>query len=229
MTARLISSAGFRLEEVSGLRGIGGAAPIRLTRISDSAAVLLHQISPQTVTELAGVTFQPGCPDFSRPFVTRFAGILEQGGSLFLVEPLPPAVPLLDVWTTVLQTTPSAALGVLRALNRQLQQALDGLHAVRQRHGAVCVDNVVLATSRCYGLLQAWIETADGWVCVRPLPEPGRAGPREQSPVFWERTESARPVVRELITIAMDGGTLSPLEQHQLETFFNSLAMETTS
>lgn len=204
------TTPGLRFDDADGVRGIDGGQPVRITRSRDGASMLLHELTEQALQRLQGAVFEPGCPDFSRPFVTRFAGFLEHEGHTYIAEPLPTAVPLRMVWAEVLQCRPGAFLQVLAALRGQLRLIVDGLHAAGQFHGALCVANVVLTTAGIYGLLRAGVQTPRGCVCLRPVPQDGCYAASPQFSVRGGGTESAEAVVSELIAVALDAGTIHP-------------------
>jgi hypothetical protein len=194
--------AGIEVHDASGVRGIAGGQPVRLTHTPDGKSVLLHELDASIPSLLAEAAFDPRLPSFATPFVTSFAGILSFLGKYYLVELLPPAVPLLDVWTFAVLNKLTDIFGMLKACDRQLQLALDQLHSQGQGHGAVCVQNVVLTTNGIYGFLQAGIATPQGWLCLRPAPN-------SEEPVFHCRTDEPTPaneskdeILHELIAIA---------------------------
>jgi hypothetical protein len=189
---------------------------LRITRSCDGASMLLHELAPATQRHLQGAVFDPGRPDFSRPFLTRFAGFLELRGHVYIAEPLPPAVPLRMVWAEVLQHSPRASLQVLGALRDQLRLILEELHAAGQYHGALCVDNVVLTTSGIYGLLRAGVQTPGSWLCLRPVPHKGCNDVGRQASPPGGHLESAEAVVGELVAVALDAGIIDPTTGHDL-------------
>jgi hypothetical protein len=166
---------GLELQDASRVRGVLGGQPLRLTRALDGASVLLHEIGPDVSPHLAHAEFETTLPNFTAPFVTSFAGVLAYQRSHFLVEPIPPAVPLLDVWLHVIQHNASNGPAMLKACERQLRQALALQHSTDRAHGALCAENVVLTTTGIYGLLQSGIYTPEGWVIIRPGPNLQRA------------------------------------------------------
>jgi len=205
--------AGLLIEESGGVPGIRGRNPIRLTRPGDGASLLLHEIEQNEVAAFSGAAFETGAPDFSRPFLTHIVGLLHYEGRAFLVEPLPPAVPLIRLWVEVLQNSPSQSLAVARAMTGQLCQILRELKSAGRVHGAVFVENIVLTTNRTYGLLQARFRTNSGWLWLRPPATP-RAGIGGESPSFSkvEYIESPGEVLLEMASIAARSGLLKPIE-----------------
>src|ERR1039458_2556690 len=204
--------AEIEVHDASGVRGIAGGQAVRLTRTPDGKSVLLHELGVTIPSLLAEAAFDPRPPSFATPFVTSIAGILCYQGKYFLVEPLPPAVPLLDVWTFAVRNKPADVFRILRACDRQLQRALGRLHSHGQGHGAVCVQNVVLTTSGIYGFLQAGGATPQGWLCLRP-------DTNSNEPVFNYRmgeptpaNESKDEILRELIAIAAVAAKSTPID-----------------
>ena len=167
--------AGLQLQDTSGVRGVLGGQPLRLTRALDGASVLLHEIGPDVLPHLAHAEFATTLPDFTAPFVTSFAGMLAYKGSHFLAEPIPPAVPLLDVWLHAIRDNTSIIPAMLKACERQLRQALALQHSTGRAHGSLCAENVVLTTTGTYGLLLSDIYTPEGWVILRSAPDLRRA------------------------------------------------------
>lgn len=180
----------FRVEGADGVRGLGSGIPLRLTRPRDHASVLLHEIGQELAWRLVSASFPHGLPDFSRPFVTRFVGVLRHGGQHYLVEPLPAAVPLLAVWSSVQRTAPGRSGFFLRALGRQLMQLLSCPETPGHVFADVCAANVVLTIRGVYGLLQAGISTQADWIALRPAPQSQRP---EASPA-----DLVQGIIREL-------------------------------
>jgi hypothetical protein len=214
---------GFQVETVSPLLGLEGASPLRLTRSEDGASLLLHPIDSELHRELAGALFRLELPDFSRPFITRFAGVLEYDEGLFLVEPLPPAMPLQHVWMAVLRNDPTQARAVLRELTRQMEEALDRLHALGQEHGGVSADNVVLTMTRTYGLLQAQLETPKGLLCLRPPSRTVEKRPGYRTGLALAELESPMPIVMDLLATAIQANALPQSELGALCADFDEL------
>ena len=204
--------------DAAGIRGVRACHTARLTRRSDGASILLHAIDPAVEPRLTATAFDSEAPDFRRPFVTRITWIAENHGMLFLAEPLPPAIPLLDVWGQVLQNTPEQAVQVVRELTRQLGQALEPLHAARQTHGAVGVENIVLTTSGIYGLLVARLATPDDWLWLRPRTHETPHGERRDDELHHPHlSESVEEVVVDLANFAATTNVLSHSQWLELE------------
>ena len=159
----------FQWDELNGLQGCGGGTAFRLTQKREEKSVLLHEIHDSILPKIRDAVFASQIPEFTEPFVTNFLGIFEIEGRAYLVESLPPAVPLLATWQTVLQNTPDQAENMLRQLITQLERLLQELADCNERHGAVCAKNVVLTTNQTYGLLAVRLETTNGEeVWLRP-------------------------------------------------------------
>ena len=211
----------FIFSDAPGIRGVGAFLTIRLTRQSDAASILLHAIDPALEPQMGTAVFEPGPPDFTHPFVTRITGMIKDRGMLFLIEPLPPAVPLLDVWAQVLRDDPQNAVPVLRVLTGQLGKALEQLHATGQRHGAVAVENVVLTTAGIYGLLVARLPSAHDWLWLRPLRHRTSSADRRNDRTWHPQIrESVERVVVELANVAATTNVLSRPQRSELEALW---------
>jgi hypothetical protein len=135
------------------VRPRGNTGSFRAVRRRDGLTVLLHRFRPagilvdrQPVIELTEAV------DFTRPFMTRFSQIIVAAGSAYLVEPLPPSVPLADVWRTVLHQHPDDAVRVAHSLVAQLRQIMSS-PGFKSQPGHVCLENLVLAPGGTWGLL----------------------------------------------------------------------------
>ena len=209
---------GYRVDDAAGVPGIGQSDPLRFTRCSDGASVLLHEISRTIQARFHLAEFHLGCPDFSRPFVTRFAGILNLGDRVFLVEPLPRAVPLLSVWSTVLGSAPRNALKVFQSLSQQLRTLSDNLRHRSQIHGAMCAENIVLTTSGTYGLLQSRLRIGEDWETLRPL-RPCLTEDQMIAPSTLEnQPDSVALILQELAQFAIRSKVLTLMERGELES-----------
>jgi hypothetical protein len=195
------------------VRGIGAERMLRLTRKTDGASVLLHQVEPRLREALAGMDFRQQPVDFARPFVTNIAGILQYENAFYLVEPLPPCVPLLAVWTEVLRCAPQQSFAVAQMIIRQLWEALDKLHASGQQHHAVCAENVVLTTMRSYGLLTEGVQTPTGWVWFRHANGTSDVQEVDDSATPTVASDSLAPITRALATMAIDAGVWSEAQR----------------
>ena len=209
---------GYSIADTAGIRGVASAATVRLTRQADAASALVHAIDPTLMRQIKSEALETQAPDFRRPFVTRITGVVEHGGTAFLIEPLVPAVPLLDVWLQVLHHAPGHATAVLRAVTWQLAEALAELQAAGRSHGALGVENVVLSAAGVYGLLVARLPIAHDWLWLRPLRRHSR-DVEERNDRAWnpDSEESPAGIVVELAEIAVRENVLSRAQQAELE------------
>ncbi len=212
------SNLDYEVEEEFNVRGIGAERMLRLTRKTDGASVLLHQVGPHLREALAGMDFRRQPVDFTRPFVTNITGILQCENEFYLVEPLPPCVPLLTVWTEVLRCAPQQAFAVAQVIIRQLREALDKLHASGQQYHAVCAENVVLTTRRSYGLLTDGLQTPSGWVWFRRANGTSEVWEIDASATPTMPSDSLTPITRALATMAIVDGVWSDVERHKLDS-----------
>jgi hypothetical protein len=167
----------FTMAEDTEVRGIGGLRPVRITRSADGASALLHEVSAGALA-LRGAEMGSPLPDFSQPFVTKIYGPVSADHRMYLVEPLPHCVPLVEIWQAALTEAPRTAPSVLRAILRQTGRAIQRAHGEEQPHGAVCIENVVLTTDGIYGLLQASVRSGEDRVWLRPMNETAGQRPR---------------------------------------------------
>jgi hypothetical protein len=91
-------------------------------------------------------------------------------GSAYLVEPLPPCSGLSDVWRHVLQKRPDQAVAVMTVLIRQMISITHHLRRQGRCHGAIDMQNVVLAPAGCFGVLAAHVECEGGALWLRKDP-----------------------------------------------------------
>ena len=188
--------AGFVVEEVTDIRCIDGLSCLRLTRATDGASVLIHEIDGTAMESLGGAEFQRGMPDFRQPFVTRIVSVASYRGRVCLVEPLPLCVSLVEVWQTTLREHPRECRAVLRAIISQVRRAAELVRGEGRVHGAICAENVVLTDAGVYGLLQAQISLGTETVWVRPMaPAVGTIRGSDEA--------SINRMVHELVALAM--------------------------
>jgi len=116
MTRFVYAAKDFDAEEATSIRGINGQRTIRLTRKSDRASLLLHEFDPNSRPVLHCAPLDIPLPDFSRPFVTQVYGPIAMDGRHYLLEPIPPCVPLIEVWESTLHEHAKQSGSVLRAL-----------------------------------------------------------------------------------------------------------------
>ena len=206
-----------RWEETNGVRGCGESDSFRLTQREGGKSVLLHEIDSSISPKVYDAVFTPRVPDFTEPFETRYMGIYDAKGRSFLVEPLPPSVPLLDTWQVVLQNGPRQARNMLRQLITQLERLLQGFADRGERHGAVCAKNVVLTTDQTYGLLAARLMATDGEeVWLRPIELVSQPNLPDDLFVSTEYPETIASVLQDLLAVEADLGALSIPERSEL-------------
>ncbi len=127
--------------------------------------VLLHRFRPaEYLLDSRPIIKDAKPPDFTVPFVTRFTGIFIGPGSVYLVEPLPLSIVLIDSWRSVLAKSPQNAFGFVKVLIEQLLLSVQG---ERDFHG-VHLDNIVLTKNSSYGILAGCIDSEDGPIQLRP-------------------------------------------------------------
>lgn len=149
-----------------------GAQSFRAARRQDGAPVLLHKFRPaESLTALGPIVTAENLPDFSKPFVTRFTHLFVVAGSAYLVEPVPPCSGLREVWRYALQERPGQSLAVMTVLIRQMLSINHKLVRQNRRHGALDLDNIVLASTGCFGVLTAHLECEEGRLWLRKNPD----------------------------------------------------------
>lgn len=149
----------------------GSRGGFRAIRRSDRLPVLLHRFRPPgTLLDPMPRIRRTDPPDFSQPFLTRFTGVLQAGGSAYLVEPLPVCASLQSAWRAVLLNTAGRAVGFVGILVTQLILAVRAAARQHDNGGAVCSQNVVLTQAGTYGLLAACLESDGGRRWLRPVP-----------------------------------------------------------
>ena len=204
-------------EDSGGLRGCGGTAIFRVSRRSDGASVLLHELDLATEARIDGATFTPQVPDFSVPFVSNFLGTTVFSKRSLLVEAIPPSVPLVDAWRTILQHSPSKACGMLRHAIVQFNSLFQQLADQNERHGAVCAANAFLTTQGTYGLLAARLEVGEREVLLRPLEFVSPA--THQTPdllIPTDHPETVALVLLDLLTVEADLAALPVQDRSEL-------------
>ncbi len=177
------------------LQGRGGSPTFRLSRRYDGASVLLHEIPADDAKRIDRIGCYSRIPDYCRPFVTPLLGMVQLSGRSFILEAVPPSVPLIAAWRTVVKETPQLANRMLLEAINQIDGLLRQLSERREPHGAVCADNVILTTHGSYGLLAARLRTAgeDTWIRRPDLPS---GAPWNGPPAS---IESIVPVLRDLL------------------------------
>jgi hypothetical protein len=161
--------------EIQGAAELGeciGAQSFRALRKQNGRPVLLHKFRPAApLTTLGPLVRDRESPDFRSPFVTQFSDLFAVAGSAYLVEPLPLCSGLSDVWRHVLQKRPDQAVTVMAVLIRQMISITHQLLRLGRGHGAMEVQNIILAPTGCFGLLASYVECEGGIQWLRKSPE----------------------------------------------------------
>ena len=162
----------FGIEGAAELGECTGAQSFRAMRHEDGQPVLLHKFRPaQSLVELGPLVTRERPPDFTKPFVTQFTDLFVVAGSAYLVEPLPPCFALSNLWRYVLQKRPDQALTVIAVVVRQLLPILRRFMCQNRCHGALSVENIVLAPTASFGILTAHLPCRQGRLWLRKDPE----------------------------------------------------------
>ena len=162
----------FTIEGAAELGGCTGAQSFRAVRHRDRQPVLLHKFRPaESLLELEPLLVDEGPADFTQPFVTQFADFFVVAGSAYLVEPLPPCFALSDIWRFVLQKRSDQAFALITIVIRHLHAVVRRLMSRNQCHGALRVENIVLAPTASFGILTAHLPCAQGRLWLRKNPE----------------------------------------------------------
>jgi len=162
----------FSIEGAAELGACTGAQSFRATRQSDGRPVLLHKFRPaEALLDLEPLIASPEPPDFTTPFVTQFTDLFVAAGSAYLVEPLPPGFALSDLWRFVLQKRPDQAFAVIAVVVRHLASILHRLQRQNRYHGALSVENILLASTASFGVLTAHLPCQEGRLWLRKDPE----------------------------------------------------------
>lgn len=162
----------FAIEGAAELGGCTGAQSFRASRQTNGQPVLLHKFRPaEALLDLGPLISREEPPDFTRPFITQFTDLFVVAGSAYLVEPLPPCFALGDLWRYVLQKRSDQAYTVMAAVLRQLLVLLRRLLHQSRYHGALTLENIVLAPTARFGLLAGHLACQDGQLWLRKDPE----------------------------------------------------------
>ncbi len=162
----------FSIEGAAELGACTGAQSFRATRQSDGQPVLLHKFRPAAaLLDLEPLSAGPEPPDFDKPFVTQFTDLFVAAGSAYLVEPLPPSFALGDLWRFVLQKRPDQGFIVIAIVVRHLASILHRLTGQNRYHGALSVENIMLASTASFGVLTGHLPCREGRLWLRKDPE----------------------------------------------------------
>lgn len=161
----------FSIDRAADLGACAGAQSFRATRQSDGLPVLLHKFRPAAaLLDLGPRIADLDPPDFDQPFVTQFTDLFVAAGSAYLVEPLPFGVTLSDLWRFALQKRPDQAFVIITVVVRHLASILPRLTCPDRYHGALCVENIVLASTARFGVLTAHLPCREGRLWLRKDP-----------------------------------------------------------
>ena len=95
----------FEIQAAAEVGACGDHGSFRAMRRADRLPVLLHRFRPaDTIHDICPAT--SAVPDFDLPFVTSITDVVTAAGSVYLVEPLPTAVPVAKAWRAVLIQAP---------------------------------------------------------------------------------------------------------------------------
>jgi len=183
----------FTIQGAAELGECHGAQSFRAVRRSNGERTLLHKFRPaEALIALGPRMGSADSPDFTGPFITRFTDVFVAAGSAYLVEPIPSCFNLDALWRYTLQRRPDLALPVVTVLLRHLLTVVHHLMNQGKSHGALCVENVVLASTGTFGALAAHLECDEG-----PL---------------WLRRPSESPVESDFHSLAVILGSLLDIE-----------------
>jgi hypothetical protein len=155
----------FKIQSGAEIGSCSNMGSFRAVRLKDSLPVLLHRFRPAEIFSPA-IT-DTHIPDFHVPFATKFIASFKTTGSLYLVEPLPVCISLSDAWRSMLINSPECAQDFIEALIEQLLRILFPLNDKGEKHGGVCIENIVLTQNSSYGLLTNKLITQDGFILLR--------------------------------------------------------------
>jgi hypothetical protein len=174
-TRRVVTTTTLRDFAIEGAAELGectGARSFRATRHSDGRPVLLHKFRPaESLVDLGPLVTREEPPDFTKPFLTQFIDLFVVAGSAYLVEPLPPCFALSDLWRFVLHKRPDQAFTVITIVVRHLLAIIRRLMEQNRYHGALSVENIVLAPTASFGVLAAHLPCEGGRLWLRRDPE----------------------------------------------------------
>jgi hypothetical protein len=161
----------FTIEGAAEIGECIGAQSFRATRHADGRPVLLHKVRPAgPLADLGPIVTEEEPPDFTKPFITQFTGFFVVAGSAYLVEPLPPCFTLGDLWRHVLQKRPDQAFTVITIVVSHVLSIVRQLMRHDESHGALNVENIVLAPAARFGLLAAHLPCREGRLWLRKDP-----------------------------------------------------------
>jgi len=225
----------FRITGPADVRTCGNVGGFRAVRRQDDLPVLLHRFRPaRTLLCHKPLIETTEPPDFTAAFVTRFTGLIEAGGSAYLVEPLPLCAALNDAWRCMLLYGPEQSVGFVVVFAERILAVLNTLSQRESNHGAICLDNIVLTQAGMYGLLAGHLECEDGWCHFRSAP-PYYYSPNSSyagSPFLMDVAATGQ-VVQELLEIeagivkAQNAEILSPAQRRDIKLVGRSIQLPT--
>ena len=125
MNSVKLSLLDFEITGPAEVGACGNAGSFRAKHRQSERLVLLHRFRPaEILLKNNPIINSPEMPDFTTPFMTGFTHLIKAAGSVYLVEPLPVAASLIDVWRTVLNQTPGRAIGVLEIMMKHIFDVL---------------------------------------------------------------------------------------------------------
>ncbi len=211
----------FVIEGAAELGACFGAQSFRATRRANGEPVLLHKFRPaQSLVDLGPHIAPEEPPDFTKPFVTQFTDLFVVAGSAYLVEPLPPCFALADLWRYVLQTRPDQAMRVVATVMRHLSSVVHQLAHEHYYHGALTLENVVLAPTACFGILAAHLSCREGRLWLRQDPE---SPLKPDYFVFAEVLTSLLDVEAQTATLRNVPGLLPAMIRRRLEDLLRAI------
>lgn len=106
-------------------------------------------------------------PDFAKPFLTCFTGMVQTHGSIYLVEPLPDILTLPEIWRELLWKAQDIAVSAICECVNQLDLILQNYPAAAD---SISPSAAVLTTSGMWGLLGKNLNTITGVQTIRNFP-----------------------------------------------------------
>ncbi len=211
----------FVIEGAAELGECFGAQSFRATRRADGQPVLLHKFRPaQSLVDLGPHLATEEPPDFAKPFVTQFTDLFVVAGSAYLIEPLPPCFALADLWRYVLQSRPDQAMRVVTTVMRHLSSVVRRLAHQHHYHGALSLENIVLAPTACFGILAAYLSCREGRLWLRKDPE---SPLRPDYFVFAEVLTSLLEVEAQTAALRNVPRLLTPMVRRRLEDLLHAI------
>lgn len=143
----------------------GNAGSFQVVHKLHNWPALLHRFKPIDVLPAKQIRLE-NTPDFTRPFLSRFTGILQTHGSLYLIEPLPNIISLIEVWREILWKCPEIAVNAILECISQIESILKEHPDMIKRLDASLV---VLTTPGIWGILNPVLHTPFQEIPVRAM------------------------------------------------------------